>query len=358
MNNNNELIGIHVVSSSPNAHAHDVSTDSAIEVKFSADLNRATLNNSIMVFEDYKKVYNGVASLKKVEDFNVISGVVSYKENTLTFKPKEKLNTDTRYIVVVNGNIRDIVGNKMSKNFIFSFCTELAQSYGPCEIISPSYGEIFGHAPIVSWKNQFSDSYIIQVSKQNTFNVLLFETFFVDTDGLDTVSFDFDGQLKFKEGVYYLRIKSEGGPWSTICQFFYKEITDAIVAYEDQSEDIYLKDFLDGLDEELEVVEVFPPDGSINNSIKTNIWYMKVKGHMSEDDIDYLDCEVCGEPFDEEDDIDYEHGQVNGSFTVIYDDEYDFSYLIFTPDPIDEEGESVVLEIINGEQIEVEQKEE
>lgn len=355
MNNNNELIGIRVISTSPNAHEHDISVSNQIEITFSADLNRETLNNSIMVFEDFKGVYNGVPSLRQTSDYRIIPGVVSYKERVMTFKPKEKLNTDTRYIVVVNGNVKDIVGNKMMKNFVFTFHTELAQSYGPCEIISPSYGEIFSHAPIVSWKNQFSDSYIIQVSKQNTFEVLLFETFFVDSEGIDTISYDLNSNLDFKEGVYYLRVKSEGGPWSVPVQFFYKEVTDAIVAYEDQSEDIYLKDFLDGLENELEILEIFPSDGSINNSIKTNIWYMKVKGHMLETDLDLLDCEVCGEPFDEEDDIADEHGQVQGSYTVIYDSEFDYSYLVFTPDPLGETEDPIVLEIINGEQVEVQQ---
>ena len=69
MNNGNDSMGITVVTTVPEAHQCDIAVDTKIQLTFSADLNRSTLNNCIVVFEDYKGIYNGVSSLKKSIDF-------------------------------------------------------------------------------------------------------------------------------------------------------------------------------------------------------------------------------------------------------------------------------------------------
>ena len=203
--------------------------------------------------------------------------------------------------------------------------------------------------PEIQWKSQQAPSYIMQISKSNKFEVLLFETFIVGEDD-DIITFTPD--IPYKEGIYYVRVKSEGGEWSEPCQFFIKEVTDAVIAEDDQSEEIYLADFLADIEEELEILEVFPADGSINNSLKTNIFYIKIKGEISEEQLDLNDFMVTGEAFDEEDDVSYEHGEVSGSWTVIYDEQYDCTYIIFTPVIPEDEKETTVLSTISGENIE------
>lgn len=349
MNNGNETLGLSVISTIPEAHQTNVNINKHIEIKFSGDINKSTLNNSIIVFEDYNGVYNGITSLKSSEQFNIVKGTLTYANRVIKFTPKEPLNIDTKYIVVLNDAITDITGNKLLKKFIFAFNTEITKSYPKCEIISPSFGTILSELPEIKWKSQQAPSYIMQISKSNKFEVLLYETFIVD-ENTDIVAFT--PEMSYKEGIYYVRVKSEGGEWSNPCQFFIKEVTDAVIAEDDKSEEIYLEDFLAGIEEELEILEMFPADNSLNNSLKTNIFYIKIKGEINEEQLDLNDFMVTGEAFDEEDDVSYEHGEVNGSWTVIYDSEYDCTYIIFTPIIPEDEQETIVISTINKESIE------
>jgi hypothetical protein len=376
MNNGNDSMGITVVTTIPEAHQCDIAVDTKIQLTFSADLNRSTLNNCIVVFEDYKGIYNGVSSLKNSIDFNIVKGALTYDNRTITFTPEKELQVDTRYIVVVNNTIKDITGSPMLKKYIFAFSTEIAKSFGACEIISPRYGSINSSIPEIHWKDIEAPSYIVQISKSNQFESLLFESFVVPDenntyqakddmiisqkekaqiqqsnttveyiDSIDDIVSEDETvpndktykvvsmipDITQKEGVYYIRIKAEGGKWSDVHQFFIKEITDAVVAAEDQSDELYLDEFLADLEDEIEVLEMFPDNNSILNSLKTNIIYIKIKGRVDESRINLFECEVVGEPFDEEDDKAYEHGSLSGSWSIVYDDTYDCTYLVFTP---------------------------
>lgn len=349
MNNGNETLGLSVISTIPEAHQTNVNVNKAIEIKFSGDINKSTLNNSIIVFEDYDGIYNGITSLKSSDKFNIVKGTLTYADRIIKFTPKQPLNIDTRYIVVLNNTITDITGNKLLNKFVFAFNTEITKSYPECEIISPSFGMISNSIPEIQWKSQQAPSYIMQISKSNTFEVLIYETFIVGEED-DIITFT--PEIPYKEGIYYVRVKSEGGEWSKPCQFFIKEVTDAVIAEDDQSEEIYLADFLADLEEELEILEMFPADGSLNNSLKTNIFYIKIKGEIKEEQLDLNDFVVTGEAFDEEDDVSYEHGEVDGSWTIIYDSQYDCTYIIFTPIIPDDEIETTVISTISGENIE------
>jgi hypothetical protein len=333
MNNGNETLGLSVISTTPEAHQTNINVNSQIEITFSGDINRSTLNNSIIVFEDYAGVYNGLSSLKSSDKFNIVKGTVTYADRVLKFTPKEQLNIDTRYIVVLNNTLQDITGNLLLNKFVFAFNTEITKSYAKCEIIYPTFGLISNVIPTIQWNSQNAPSYILQISKSNKFESLLFETFVVDDDAETIVEFKPD--IPYKEGVYYVRVKSEGGEWSEPCQFFIKEVTDAVVAADDQSEELYLDDFLAGLEEELEILEFFPKEDSINNSLKTNIFYIKIKGEVQESRLSLLDFEVTGTAFDEEDDSTYEHGTLDGSWSIVYDAIYNCTYLIFTPSVTD-----------------------
>jgi hypothetical protein len=329
MDNGNETLGLRVVTTKPEAHMANVNVNSKIEITFSSDVNPATLQKSIIVFEDYKNVYTGVTSLKDSNNFNTVKGTVTYADRILVFTPQQQLNVNTRYIVMLNNSIKDIVGNMMLSKFVFAFSTELVKSYGKSEFVAPDFGSICETIPEISWKNQQSESYIFQMSKMNTFETLLHENFVVGSTTGATISYTPNVQLA--EGIYYARVKSEGGEWSNPLQFFFKEITDAVVAQEDASESIYLEDFLNDLEEPLEVLEFFPSQNSLNISLKTNIIYIKIKGKVDAKSFNINNCLVFGSPFDEEDDIGYSHGTVDGTWNVVYDKLLDLTYIIFEP---------------------------
>ena len=149
-----------------------------------------------------------------------------------------------------------------------------------------------------------------------------------------------------KEGMYFIRVKSEGGEWSNIHQIFIKPITDAVIAEEDTSEMIAFDDFFENLLEPVVILEQFPEPNSINNSLKTNIIYIKIKGKLDESRINLGDCYIYAESLDDDHD-EYTHENITGSWSVVYDSYYNATYIIFTPDllnPVEEPEEEPEIE--------------
>lgn len=345
MNNNNETIGLRVLNVSPNHQSANVNVNSNIEITFSSDINPASFMKNIVVLEDYNKVYKNINSLKDYSQYSVVKGAISYKDKVLTYTPNEPFHTDTCYVVMLSDGITDITGNKMVKKHVSCFYTESVASFPRCEITSPKYGSIVSNIPEFVWKNQCSESYIFQVSKSNTFELLLCEEIIPGNKIEEYMKYTpvFNAQ----EGMYHIRIKSENGEWSDIHQIFIKEITDAVVSEQDTPEIMHLDEFLDGLEEPIEILEYFPADDSINISLKTNIIYIKIRGKVDESRLRLDDCYVYGESFDEEHE-EYAHETVDGKWTVVYDSYFDVTYVIFTPVNIDEVEELEFLETLRS----------
>ena len=345
MNNTNESIGLRVLNISPNHQSSNVNVNSEIQITFSADINPASFNKNIVILEDYNKIYKNINSLKDYSQYSVVKGSVSYKDRVLTYTPNEPFHTDTCYVVMLSDGITDITGNKMIKKHVSCFYTESVASFPRCEIVSPKYGSIVNAIPEFVWKNQYSESYCFQISKTNTFELLLYNEIIpgnkIEENMRHTPAFNAE------EGMYYIRIKSENGEWSDIHQIFIKAVTDAVVAEEDTPEMFHLDEFLEGLEEPIEILEYFPADGTINNSLKTNIIYIKIKGKVDEDRLHLEECYVYGESFDEEHE-EYAHEIVNGKWTVIYDSYFDVTYIIFTPVNIDDVTEEEYIETVRS----------
>lgn len=372
MNNGNETIGVTVVSNVPKQLDTGVPLDAPVRIEFSADLNRETIKNCMVVLEDWKGIYDGASSLKDASQYNIVKGSVKYADRIIEYTPEQQFKTDTRYIVILNNTIRDVTGAPLIKKRIFSFTTEVSQGYGSTKMFAPQYGMIYSEIPEVSWKDIGAPSYIVQVSKSPLFESLVYENFIVP--GKDNTYTDKDRSeippeelapepetfqvitavpdFVKQEGVYYVRVRPEGGKWCGAVQFFIKIVTDAVVAEDDQDDGLYLKDFLADFQEETEILELFPPDGTVNQSLKTNIFYVKMAGMVDESRISFPDCHVEGEPFDEDDDAEYEHGNLNGSWSLIYDPDLDCTYLIFTPPLPDEQQELRLLASVKGSGIE------
>jgi hypothetical protein len=211
--------------------------------------------------------------------------------------------------------------------------------------LSPKYGSIVNAIPEFVWKNQYSESYRFQVSKTNTFELLLYDEIIpgnkVEDKMMHTPVFNPE------EGMYHVRIQSENGEWSDIHQIFIKAITDAVVAEQDVPDIMHLDEFLDGLEEPIEVLEQFPADGSINNSLKTNLIYIKIKGKVDESRLHLEDCYVYGDSFDDEHE-EYAHELVDGKWTIVYDSYFDVTYVIFTPVNIDDVEEIEYIETVRS----------
>lgn len=345
MNNTNETIGLRVLNVSPNHQASKVNVNDEIIITFSADINPASFAKNIVILEDYNKIYKNINSLKDYSQYSVVKGSVSYKDRTLTYTPNEPFHTDTCYVVMLSDGITDITGNKMIKKYVSCFYTESVASFPRCEIISPKYGSIINAIPEFVWKNQYSESYSFQVSKTNTFELLLYDEVIPGNKIEEKIKHTpvFDAE----EGMYHVRVKSENGEWSDIHQIFIKAITDAVIAEEDVPEIMHLDEFLDELEEPLEILEQFPADGSVNNSLKTNLIYIKIKGKVDESRLHLEDCYVYGNSFDDEHE-EYAHELVDGKWTIVYDSYFDVTYVIFTPVSIDDTEKSEDVETVRS----------
>ena len=345
MNNYNETIGLRVLNVSPGQHENNVNVNSNITIEFSADINPSSFSNNIVVLEDYNKIFKNINSLKDYSQYRVYKGSISYKDRKLTYTPKEPFNTDTCYIVMLNDGITDITGNRMIKKHISCFYTESIASFPRCEILSPKYGIITSYIPEFLWRNQGSESYVFQVSKSNSFELLLCDEVIPGNKISNTINYT--PSFNAKEGMYHCRVKSENGEWSDIHQFFIKPIIDAVVSEEDTSDMIHLEDFLNDLEDPIEVLEYFPPQDSINVNLKTNIIYIKIKGEINKDKVVIEDSYVYGESFDEEHE-EYGHEVVDGKWTIVYDSYYDVTYIIFTPVNIDTNEEFEYIETLRS----------
>ena len=335
MNNLNETLGLRVLSVSPSNLESNVNVNSSISVTFTSDINPATLTKNIVVFEDYNKVYKDIASLKDYSKYSVVKGTISYKDKVLTYTPAKPFNANSSYIVVLNDKIADIIGNQLIQKYIAVFYTEKTASYPRVEITSPKYGLITNEIPAFKWVNQHSTSYVFQLSKENSFENLILNEPVAGNEFQQEV--EYTPVFRAKEGMYFVRIKSESnGEWSDTFQFFIKPITDAVIAEEDTPEMQSYDEFFENLQDPITVLEYFPADNSISNSLKTNIIYVKLKGKVDESRIHLEDCYIYGESLDENHE-EYAHKIVNGTWSIVYDSYLDCTYVIFTPDVLMDE---------------------
>lgn len=345
MNNTNESIGLRVLTVSPEHKSKNINVNSEIKIEFSADINPGTFAKNIVVLKDYNKIYKDINSLKDYSQYSVVKGSISYNDRILVYTPNEPFSTDTCYIIMLSDNITDITGSKMIRKHVSCFYTEAVASFPRVEIMSPKFGAITNEIPEITWKNQFSASYTMQVSKANTFELLLYDKEIPGSLIGETVTHK--PEFKMEEGLYYLRIKSENGEWSDTHQFFIKAITDAVIAEEDIPDIMNYEEFMENLEEPIEILEMFPENGSVNNTLKTNVIYIKIKGKVNEERINLNDSYVFGSTIDEEH-PENTHDLVDGKWTLIYDSYYDVTYVIFTPEIIDEKEDLEYIETVRS----------
>ena len=104
-----------VNSTNPTNLATGVATNSAITAVFSEMLDPLTITNVTFTLKQ------GTAP---------VSGTVSYAGVTATFTPSSSLATSTVYTAIITTVVRDLAGNTLASNFIWSFTTgtQIAQA--------------------------------------------------------------------------------------------------------------------------------------------------------------------------------------------------------------------------------------
>ncbi|HNI97754.1 MAG TPA: Ig-like domain-containing protein, partial [Leptospiraceae bacterium] len=104
----NDLTGPKVVSTFPKKNAFRFVPGNSIQIVFDEDIDDASVSSATVFLKQ------GAAS---------VPGSLSVSGNTVTFVPSASLNLNTLYTMTAALGIRDISGNSMSADYIFSFTT-------------------------------------------------------------------------------------------------------------------------------------------------------------------------------------------------------------------------------------------
>lgn len=97
-----------VIAITPTSHAIGVATDSNITAKFSESMYATTVTDGTFLVQ--------TSSVR-------IAGVVTLNGTTATFNPTNALAPNAVYTVTITTSVRDLAGNMMSHDFIWSFTT-------------------------------------------------------------------------------------------------------------------------------------------------------------------------------------------------------------------------------------------
>ena len=176
MDNTLETLGLSILNIAPSNNEVDVKTDESIKIKFNSELDTSTIIGNILVLKDKNLLYTGEESLENLGYFQIVDGNISYKDKTIIFKPKESLDTNTRYIVKVNKDgIKDVTGKKLSKTIVSSFFSSALDTSRKVIITFPEYGTITDKMPVISWEHIETDAIIIQIAKDIKFKYIVYE---------------------------------------------------------------------------------------------------------------------------------------------------------------------------------------
>ena len=155
-----------VVSANPVNGAADVPVNRVLFVTFDKRMDSATITTANFLLKDGGS--------------NPVRGTVSYVGNVATFTPTNPLAILSPYTATIANGVRDVVGNPMAVNYVWSFATGPALDTTPPAVISTSPANGAGHvAPNVLLAN-FSESidpmsvnaatFILKDSSQNPVN--------------------------------------------------------------------------------------------------------------------------------------------------------------------------------------------
>jgi hypothetical protein len=324
MVNSIETLGLRVESVSPSLYSTSVDVNTVIKIPFNSELNTDTIIGNFAILKDKDLKYKDGAPIV-VADYEVLEGLVTYENKTIIFTPSNQLDTNVRYIIYVKKDVvMDILGRALLTDFISYFDTEGEASFGTCKVLEPAENSVLTTLEKIVVEDLGSLNYTVQVSKSKTFDINVFEITFQGTTKVD--------QFGLGDGTYFIRAKAETGVYGDTIAFTVKTHRGTTPTEQDLDED-YIYAPYDG--EELEVVSQYPEPNSIDNVNKTNLFYKKFNKIIPIDDIDFYESQVYGEYTDQDDnfDTDYakEHGEVDGTFSVVYDEENEETYIFFIP---------------------------
>lgn len=321
MVNSINTLGLRVETVVPSSYDSNVDINTQIILIFNSDLDTGSIVGNFVVLKDKDGIYNGEDI--QIDNYEIVKGTVTYKNKSIIFTPSNQLDKYCRYIIYVKKNtIKDIHGKVLLQDFISNFDTEIIETVKKTSIIEPLNNSILSSLDSVTIEDVESERYLLQISKQQTFENIVLDTI-VSTNVINK-------EFNLGDGLYYIRAKAMNGNFGDFNVFTIKTHKNTAPTDQDLDEDyIYEPVEID----EIESIGNYPEGINVNE--KTNLIYVKFKGLIDIDDIDFYESNLFGELSDSEDfGTISEHGEVDGSYSIVHDEEANETYVFFIPNSI------------------------
>lgn len=305
MLNDIETIGLKVEIMNPNNGQINVDTNTDIKIKFNAHLNKNTIINNVILYEQLTN--------------ERVSCGIKCNEDTMILSPKTELNVDTVYgILIKKDGVSDILGRKPLIDFNYSFTTLSTAKVKKPTIIYPTNQNSFDSLTSIKF---ISDSVknVIEISSSKDFNIL---DYTVTTNCIAFTEHTVNIQNTFNPGTYYIRILGNDETYSDLTQFI---INDEVGKVSD--EDYSLEVDLESLLGDRTLVE-FKPTSYIVDTNRRCLMF-KFDNKISIDEIKKCKHSIYGETVDTDNEEILEHGFVDYNMTYLYNSVENATYIIF-----------------------------
>jgi hypothetical protein len=317
----------------PSNYDINIHTTDSVEVEFTNELNSSTILKNFVILEDIDGIYKSPKDLKRVTMFNNVTGSISYNNMRITFTPTNGFNINSRYIICIKSNgLMDINSQTLQFDFISTFYTELTATIDACYILSPSPNSIFQSVPTIGWDKKESDQYIIQISKQSTFETLIYDEFIIGQDANNCTN---TPNINLVDGLYYVRVKALCGLWTNSpLQFYIRNIEQSpVTQYDDNPDDIF--NLIANSLSDYEILDVFPNDQSIQISTTLQNICINVSGKVDIETIDMTGSYVEGILYDADDsDVAVDMSLLSMTLFTVYDNVKDITSIIYNLESI------------------------
>ncbi|MBI5207049.1 MAG: Ig-like domain-containing protein, partial [Candidatus Firestonebacteria bacterium] len=144
----------------PKNNSIEIPVNTSISVTFSEPIDISTITTSTFIIAG--------AGLAPAQ----ISGIVAYSGNTAVFIPDYDFSPITNYTVTLSKDIKDIAGNNLKSDYVWTFATGLIPDIIPPQIILTNpQGDITNIAVNTSITAAFSESIDISTITKNSFQM-------------------------------------------------------------------------------------------------------------------------------------------------------------------------------------------
>ena len=162
-----------VVSTNPVSGAVGVPINTIVAVPFSEVMDPLTINSNTFFLTEAP-----AASIRAQGLFlpssvpgGLVSGTVSYLGKTAYFKPESPLKLGTTYTAVINTGAKDVAGNTLLENYVWSFTGIVADTTAPTIASTAPAAEATGVAINTKIAVTFSEMMSIDTLTNSTFKV-------------------------------------------------------------------------------------------------------------------------------------------------------------------------------------------